>query len=608
MTSGWLQSNPWARLRTALLVAAWFALLAGTARAGHYAVIRWLTDAFQWTGDHVMWMAPLAHMVIFAVAAVPLAALAALVPRLVSARLVVGLFATVAAFSFLLLFPRLHHLASLALAIGAGLRLSGWVVRQPARARTLAWRSGGAFAAASGVLASVALLGEWRWEQRAVASLTPPANGAPNVLLLILDTVRSSSMHLYGLPRPNTPHIERVAADGVVFERAVATTSWTLPTHVTLLSGRYPTEFAADWLAPMDDSVPHLAEVLSRRGYATGAFVANLNYTTRETGLARGFAHWRDYRRTARELLLSSSLLQSDLVRDLRAAAIARKPMDALRALARFRWSSSDRYLAHDRKPADVVVDEFLAWERGVSGRPWFAMLNFFDAHAPYKPRAPFDTMFAAGGPAAAYEGAIATIDRELGRAFETLRARGAYERTIVVVTSDHGELFGEHGMWEHGDHLYLPLLHVPLVIQAPAGLPAGIRVPYTVSLRDVPATLLDLAGLAAEATPIAGVSLRRLANATSSTERSPAAASLTLHSPGSGATPPALRYASLVDDSLQLIIDEAGTGSLYDLRTDPDQARDILAGDEGDLRAARMRQRLMTILGRSDLARRSSP
>jgi arylsulfatase A-like enzyme len=608
MTPAWLPSTAWLRSRTVLLAAAWFALLAGTARAGHYAVMRWLTDAFQWTGDHVMWMAPLAHVMIFAVPAVLLAALAAFVPRLVPARLVVGLFATAAAFSFLLLFPRLHHLASLALAIGVSLRLTAWVVRNPARARQLAWWSGGGLAAASGVLASLALLGESASERRAMAALPPPAEGAPNILLLILDTVRSSSMHLYGLPRPNTPHIERLAADGVVFERAVATTSWTLPTHVTLLSGRYPTGFAADWLAPMDDSVPHLAEVLSRRGFATGAFVANLNYTTRETGLARGFARWRDYRRTTRELLLSSSLLQSDLVRDLRAAAIARNPLEALKALARFRWSSSDRYLGHDRKPADVVVDEFLAWEGGVDGRPWFAMLNFFDAHAPYKPLPPFDTMFAAGGPTAAYEGAIATIDRELGRLFDTLRARGAYDRTIVVVTSDHGELFGEHAMWEHGDHLYLPLLHVPLVIRAPGGLPGGVRVPFTVSLRDVPATLLDLAGVAREATPIAGISLRRLANGTGSTERSAAAASLTRNSPRRSATPPALRYVSLVDDSLQLIIDGRGTGSLYDLRTDPDQARDLLAGDDGAPHAARMRQRLMTILGRSDLARRSSP
>jgi arylsulfatase A-like enzyme len=191
----------------------------------------------------------------------------------------------------------------------------------------------------------------------------------------------------------------------------------------------------------------------------------------------------------------------------------------------------NDRLLG--RKDAPEISHAFLDWIQHRQGRPWFAFLNYYDAHRPYQPPAPFDTLFASGeirpdprfrqdedpenpwtdGDArnfiAAYDGAIAYLDAELGKLFAELERRGEFRRTLVIVTSDHGEEFGEHRLYDHGHSLYQPALHVPLLLWWPGEAPAGLRIEEAVSLRDIPATVAHAAGIGTES-PFPGRSLTR--------------------------------------------------------------------------------------------------
>ncbi|MCI0434450.1 MAG: sulfatase-like hydrolase/transferase, partial [Gemmatimonadetes bacterium] len=168
------------------------------------------------------------------------------------------------------------------------------------------------------------------------------------------------------------------------------------------------------------------------------------------------------------------------------------------------------------RKSAADVNSAFLRWLDGNDGRPFFAFLNYFDAHHPYETRAPFDRRFSDRPPRYwlyvgqnrrypdseivelrdAYDATLAYLDDRLGHLLAELDRRGTLRNTVVIVTSDHGEQFGEHGLMNHGNSLYMPVLHVPLVIVFPDRVPAGLRIAQTVSLRDIPATVIDLAGI----------------------------------------------------------------------------------------------------------------
>ena len=149
-----------------------------------------------------------------------------------------------------------------------------------------------------GVLLAITVisLGRRAWsEHRALATLPPPPAGARNLLLVVWDTVRAGNLSLHGYGRKTSPNLERLSAGGVRFDRAFSTAPWTLPSHGSLFTGRWPHELEADWQVPLDGNYPTLAEYLCRCGYDTGGFVANLDYCSRETGLNRGFAHYEDY-------------------------------------------------------------------------------------------------------------------------------------------------------------------------------------------------------------------------------------------------------------------------------------------------------------------------
>src|SRR5262249_22791331 len=138
-------------------------------------------------------------------------------------------------------------------------------------------------------------IGGRAWSERRAASALPPSPvGARNVLLVVWDTVRAGNLSLYGYGRPTTPHLEGLAGRGLRFDLAFSS-SWTLPSHASVFTGRWPHELGVDWKSPLRDDVPTLAEYLSSRGYDTAGFAANVDYCSRETGLGRGMVHYEDF-------------------------------------------------------------------------------------------------------------------------------------------------------------------------------------------------------------------------------------------------------------------------------------------------------------------------
>lgn len=314
--------------------------------------------------------------------------------------------------------------------------------------------------------------------ERAVVRDLPAAPvGALNVLIIVWDAVRARELGLYGYGLKTTPHLEQRAVAGVVFERGYSTAPWTLPSHASLFTGRATQELTVDWTTPLERSVPTLAEVLASHGFRTGGFTANLLVTVRPSGLARGFHHYEDWPVTwhPRDYLSHLTLVRT------------------LRRYAPFsRFQSFQLY----RKDASQVTESFLQWLDGPVGgdRPFFAFLNYFNAHQPYWAPLAFRQRFPGDTAQSRYDAAIAFQDAELERLFEALSARGFLDRTVVILTADHGEAFGDHGHWGHAGTLHVEQLHVPLVLWAPGQAPAGLRVAASVSLADVPTTILDLA------------------------------------------------------------------------------------------------------------------
>lgn len=537
------------------------------------------------TSMDILWMAPVANAIVFLIVALGLvAALAILGRRLTPATklaFVSGALVALAVWSLTERVPQIGRRAGALLGLGAGVAV-GQSLRRRGATRTVLDRAFVPLGAVVGVLGVAVIASGIIRERRAFAALPPHDPGLPNVLLLILDTVRAQSTSVHGHVRRTTPEIEALADSGVRFDRAFSTAPWTLPSHTSMFTGRYPHELSADWLTPLDDAERTLAERFRDAGYATGGFVGNY-MVSREVGLAQGFVHYDDFQRSVAQLAMSSSFT----------TWLGHWPR--LR-----RWSKWYEHV--NRRKADAVNAEAPSWIRSRGERPYFAFINYFDAHEFYLPPAPFATMFGPdtarknwmigfsmpnGGIAfriskaqmkphevqaelAAYEAAIAYVDSRIGALLDTLAASGALDNTIIVVTSDHGEHFGEHGEFDHGSTLYPQVLHVPLVIAGRGRVPVGQRIAERVTLRDLAATIEHLA---LGTTTLPGSSLASYWDGDSTTHSSsPLLASRTIGS----RTPLAdsVRHgawATVIDDKLVTEFAGGRPGTeVFDLRADP--------------------------------------
>ena len=588
---------PEARLRDVLLVVACGALGAAVAEIALILAARIALHRFTPLNPQGIWLAPLGNLVVM----LPVALLTWWVVRwrsakwaLVSAIAVTAFLAAVE--PLLVVRERLHPLALIALAAGIGVQLANLARSYPRQARrTLQWLTGG--------LATAVVIGAvWfngaraRREGLVLRRLPGAAAGAPNVLLLVLDTVRALSLSVYGYGRPTTPTLERLAARGIRFDRAVATAPWTLPTHVSLFTGRYAHETSAGYSVPLDGTFPTLAERLTSIGYVTAGFAANLRYCSYEFGVTRGFGYYRDYDVSLPEMLRTSALA---------------------RLISFWMIRKAGGYSVPGRLNAARMNQRFFDWldddGRRIPTRPFFAFINFYDAHGPYQPPAPYDTMFSGREPPtrdsetrdftadevsgllAAYDGSLAYLDHQLGELFAGLERRGLLDNTIIIVTGDHGEEFNEHGQMNHGNTLYFPGLHVPLIF-AGRDLPRGLVVDGAVTLRDVPATVLQLAGGPAQAA-LPGTSLARhwLPAAGSLGDRSDSASPIYGEVDYTRNLPPSIPVSrgamkSVVVDGHHYIRDAMGGEELYDVRGDPWERKNVLADSSLDVTLQRAR------------------
>jgi arylsulfatase A-like enzyme len=547
-----------------LSVGAASGLFAGLALVAVAAFRRLVLHQITFASLDTAWMAPLGTLAVFLVPAVPLGAAAALIPRLVPQRLVFALFGFLAVWSVLLLFKELHYAAAIILALGIAWQISGRLAARTDRAMRRARRGIVVMAGLASTLAVVVLVVLPAASVRALARLPAAPEGAPNILLLILDTVRGEELGVYGYPKPTSPRMDQFAARGTVFDRAIAPSTWTLASHASIFTGRRPGELSARWRTPLDRSFPTLAEVLRDHGYRTAGFVTNLIYTGGESGLARGFLHYEDVLRTRRQVLWNVALARVPMLRDLWGARSPRAVWGPIRR--------HDIRLDPDgraQKTAEQVSGDLLRWLDRQERGPFFAFVNFFDAHEREEPLEPEFNRFGRGD-RGRYDGFLARIDRAIGSLLDGLEQRGVLDNTIVVITSDHGELFGEHGLSSHGNGLHMPALWVPLIVVYPRDIPAGVRVRNPVGLQDLAATLVELAGVSSAAT-VGGTSLAAYLRPGGTM---PARAVFSevetyknLDSPGPAARGP---MRSLIDSTWHYILHADGTEELFAWKSDP--------------------------------------
>ena len=517
------------------LLSAWCGLFAGLLEVLARVLGRAIdpTQRIYLLSRHFLWLGPLSNLLFFLGMGLFLAIGVKLWPReaqWVGPRLICAC----AVFPVLIAVgPHIYAEAWFVFGVGLAMKLAPILERQIACSRRrLLWGISMMLAVVI-PLAGFVFVGDWLKLRREANRPLPPAN-SPNVLLIVLDTVRSDHLSAYGYNRPTTPALDRLASHGIRFDHARATIPWTLPSHASMFTGHWPHEIGEQWMTPIRSNFPTLAEYLGNHGYATAGFVGNVGYCSQETGLARGFTHYEDY-----VLEKLAPLRTSGLIDNLVGAVTQLIPtleLSALRPLNQFlvHWFEINK-----RKDAKSIKLAFLSWltARQEPGRPFFAFLNFFDAHDPYvlpegEPRrfvrGPVTMeqaivvyelwpLFAKQNLNQAsldlardsYDDCLGYLDLQLGRLLDALDGRGLLRNTLVIVTSDHGEGFGEHGLFGHGVSLYQTEIRVPLLIRPPSGLSSSKVVSEPVSLRDLPATIVDLLGLEA-GSPFPGGSLAR--------------------------------------------------------------------------------------------------
>lgn len=387
-----------------------------------------------------------------------------------------------------------------------------------------------------------------------------------NVLLVILDAGRAQSFGAYGYGRPTTPEIDRIAAEGVVFERVTTPAVYTLGAMSSLWTSQYPDRHHSEvsFSARLPKDRLTLAELLSAQGVHTAGFVANA-VAGKGFGFDRGFAEFHEVFRT-----LGSR--------------------------------------------GDVFRQALPPWLAANRDRRFFAYLHFREPHFPYDPEPPFDTKFGPDGPipkaarrdaafftdvnqgrrqfseaerkhlVRLFDGNLAFADHEIGALRQAMEKEGAWDRTVVIVAADHGEELFERGWIGHNVHLYEPSVHIPLIVRFPRGAgPAGKRVAALADLLDVAPTIADILGARGQGGSDREFQGRSLLPVIEGAPGKPAVLSRTVWDRP--------RYALRDERYKYLYYTQTGEEWLYDLEADPGETRDLAPSEP--LRAAYYRQAL---------------
>lgn len=286
------------------------------------------------------------------------------------------------------------------------------------------------------------------------------------LILISVDCLRADHVGAYGYSRATTPRIDELAADGVVYETAISTSSTTLPTHTSMFTGLTPSVHGATNERKLSPSVPYLPEILARAGYQVDGIVSGA-YVSQYFGFERGF----------------------------------------------------HSYISRHRPRASESVDRTLEVLERARGQSQFVFMHLIDAHWPYDPPAEIKERFRPvtldipplmdkvlkhvpprgeeelEQVKALYDAEVAYADQEIGRLVHELKAKGLYSRSLIILTADHGESFFEHGRWQHGLNLFDEILRVPLIVKWPGNVLKG-RAPMQVSQAEIFSTLLEQAGI----------------------------------------------------------------------------------------------------------------
>jgi arylsulfatase A-like enzyme/tetratricopeptide (TPR) repeat protein len=349
-----------------------------------------------------------------------------------------------------------------------------------------------------------------------------------NVVVISVDTLRADHLPAYGYRGVETPAIDALARDAIVFENAVAQVPLTLPSHASLFTGLLPFQNGVrDNVGyRLADSPATLASHLAASGYATGAAVSSVVLDD-TTGIARGFEFYDD----------------------------------------RIEGTEAGQALGQVQRAGGETARLLEGWIGGLDReRPLFAFLHVYEPHTPYSPPEPFRSRY----PKSPYDGEIAASDEIVGRFLGFLKERGLYDGALIVFLSDHGEGLGEHGEEEHGILLYRETVRVPLFVKLPGGRLAGSRVDLPAQLADLFPTITAAVGQPA-APGLPGASLLDLAGGRVGVRRIYSESLYPRYHFGWS------ELACLTDDRHQYI--EAPRPELYDWREDPREIRNLAPG-----------------------------
>ena len=415
--------------------------------------------------------------------------------------------------------------------------------------------------------------------------------GRETVVLITMDTVRADHLSTYGYERNTTPNLTRLAAAATLYKHAVAASDMTLPTHAAIFTGTYASWNGAHFEAsrhaqalPISKSYRTLAEILSANGYLSMCVAANFAYFQPVFGFARGFAVFDSYS-PVRFLSANKDYFIRYGVR---------------RVMNRFMSTASFDLMTRRAGEINDRVEGLIKRYRN-AGRPLFLTINYMDAHNPYVPPRPFDTMFGGGKVwltnrqyerlteeigglkrsitgaerdylMARYDGGIAYLDSEIGKLMDRLKAMGLYENAMIVIAADHGESFGERHLLGHGLSVYQDETAVPLIIKYPRQHEARV-VDEPVGQVDVLPTILEVLGYKIPSYVQGHTLFEHAAGSAHSpliSESFPIPALVQIH-------PRFNRVErALIAEDTKLISSSSGKRELYDLRHDPGELHNL--------------------------------
>ena len=435
--------------------------------------------------------------------------------------------------------------------------------------------------------------GDWKWRVRTSPPVAPVGADLPNGVLISIDTLRADHVGAYGDSNQLTPHLDQLARDGVLFERAITSSPWTLPAMASVMTGLDARHHTAGRItnrrdplgrSPLSDNAWTLPAALHARGYRTHAIVTN-PYLALRYGLGEGFDSYENV------------TIESE-------AFLAFGHTTAVRLLT---WLHPDLLVGDRGATVSERARRWLESAGQTSQPPFFLWLHYVDPHPPYSraevnrhksfrgdswlaPRGGDDAIALTSPDVARlrsgeirlspdqkdavhalYRAEVASVDAAVGSVLQALDEMHLRDRTLVVLLADHGEEFWDHGGVEHGHTLYDELLHVPLIERWPGRLPAGQRVSELVRVTDIAPTILDLLGVPPPTSAIDGASLLPLIDRRENTPRIAVSENLLF----------AEERVAVRTLNHKYVRWQSGKEEVYDLMQDPTEQRD-LAGVPG--------------------------